>query len=274
MTLLDNYFPFSVGPGATATQAHWRSMARLFYGTGVVPGNQSQMSCTISGTVVTIHPGAVWIDGFYGENDANKTLTGVTGTGMIVARMDPTNNNIYFLFVSGQSVPTQNPTGIFEVPLYTVASGALTDVRQFCNAIPASAARGRMHRAAAFTTSTAFNNFGFDTVDYGVNWSGYTFICPYAADYLCIAQVGFASSAAGQWYNIRLTHGTLAGAYTASYNGTDNSVQAGAAMLVSTTDVVPCKAGETLYIVHNCSTNGLQGEVGPAIAYFTVRALT
>lgn len=130
MTLIDNYFPFDVGAGQAATSDRWRHMARLWYQSGVVPGYANQCRPTIAGSVVTIDLGALWIDGFYGEITIAKTVS-VSGSGQVVARMDPTGRDIILVFVSGQNSPTQNLTGIYEVPLAQVASGVLTDIRQF-----------------------------------------------------------------------------------------------------------------------------------------------
>lgn len=268
MTLLDNYFPFDQGPGATATPANWRQMARLWYGSGVVPGNGNQLACTISGGTVTIQPGAVWVDGFYGQSNANKQVTGVSGTGTIIARLDVTSRQIYFMFTTTAIV--QNPLANYDIPLYTVAGGVLTDARQFCAADPGKIARGKLVRVNPYPTSTAVVTYGFDTVIYGTNWSGATFVCPYAADYLCIAQIGFSSTAVGQWANIRLAHGTVVSAWS----GTTNASAVGAAMVVKVEDIVPCKSGDTLYIQHNYSVNGAQGYVGAAQAYFSVRSLS
>jgi hypothetical protein len=242
-------------------------MARLWYGSGVVPGNQNQLASTISGTTVTIQPGAVWVDGFYGASSTNKQVTGVSGTGTIVARLDVTSRQIYFMFV-----PTvvQNPLANYDIPLYSVAAGVLTDVRQFCNADPQKIARGRIWRKNPYGTSTAITTYGFDTVDYGTNWSGATFVCPYAADYLAIAQVGFSSTAVGQWYNVRIAKGTV----VIAWSGTTNASAVGAAMVVKVEDIIPCKAGDTLYIQHNCSVIGAQGFVGQGNAYFSVRSLS
>lgn len=279
MTLLDNYFPFDQGLGATATPANWRQMARLWYGSGVVPGNGTQFAATISAGVVTIQPGAVWIDGFYGSTTVNKTVSSVgLGAGLIIARMDLNARTITFQYLPGGSV-TVNPPGFgqsplastYDVPLwYVTTATAITDVRQFCNASPEKIARGRIHRNAAYSTSTTATTFGFDTVDYGSNWSAYTFICPYAADYLCYAQVGFATSAANQWYNVRLLHNSAA----VAWNGTPDSTIANAAYVAQVTDVIPCKAGDTLAVQHQCSTAGLAGYVGIQVCYFTVRAMT
>lgn len=269
MTLLDSYFPFDQGPGATATPANWRQMARLWYGSGVVPGNQNQLVCTISAATVTIQPGAVWVDGFFGQSNANKAVTGVSGTGTIVARLDVNSRQIYFMFVPSV---VQNPLGNFDIPLYSVAGGVLTDIRQFCNADPQKVARGRMHRAGAHQTSTTVTTFVFDTVDYGSNWSGATFLCPYAADYLCMAQVTFYPTAANQWLNIRLVRSSAGVATLMAWRGTDNV--ASGLIPVSVQDVVPCKAGDTLYIQWNSSTTGLNGAPGSYYEWFSVRSLS
>lgn len=279
MTLLDSYFPFDQGLGATATPANWRQMARLWYGSGVVPGNGTQFAATISASIVTIQPGAVWIDGFYGATTVNKTVSSLgLGAGLIVARMDLNARTITFVYLPG-GTPTAFPAAFgqsplastYDVPLWFVTTAtAITDVRQFCNASPEKIARGRMHRVAAYGTSTTAYTYGWDTLDYGSNWSGYTFVCPYAADYLCFAQVGFATTAANQWYNVHLMHNNA----SVAWNGTPDSTIANAAYVCQATDVIPCKAGDTLNVQHQCSTTGLQGYVGADRAYFTVRALT
>jgi hypothetical protein len=275
---LDNYFPFDTGPGMTATPANWRMMARLFYGSGVVPGNQSQFNATISGGTVTLQPGAVWIDGFFGQTNGNKAVTGVS-SGLIVARMDLSQREIYFLYLPGTSTPGQNPlASTYDVPLYQVTSAsAMTDVRQFCNADPQKIARCRAYRNAAYGTATAWTGYGFDTLSYGsgITLGAGSFTCPYAADYYTAVQVGFWSTAAGQYYNVQLLHTSPpAAAVAVTWNGTDNSVVAGALIMASLTDIVPCKAGDTLSIQHHCSTAGLQGAVGSTTAYWTVRALS
>jgi hypothetical protein len=242
-------------------------MARLWYGSGVVPGNQNQLACTISSTTVTVQPGAVWIDGFFGSTTSNKQVTGVTGTGTIVARLDVTNRQIYFIFT-----PTvvQNPAANFDIPLYSVASGALTDVRQFCNADPQKIARGRRHRAAGYTTPNTVVTYGWDTTDYGTNWSGNNFVCPYAADYLCIAQIGFIPTAANQYYQIRLIHNTTLEAV----NGSPLSSGATGNNMVQVQDIVPCKVGDILYIQHYSNVTAPQGVVGTYWAYFSVRSMS
>ena len=130
MTLVDNYFPFDTAPGNNASSARWRLMARLWCGSGVVPGYLSSFAPTLAGSVITTQSGAAWIDGFYGEMDESKTFT-TSGNGMLVARMDPTAEQILLMFIPGQTTPTQSPTGLYEVPIARVTSGALVDIRQF-----------------------------------------------------------------------------------------------------------------------------------------------
>jgi microcystin-dependent protein len=132
MTIVDNYFPFATGPGATATAARWRLMARVFQGSGVIANYLNNMNPTIAGSVVTIDTGAVWVDGYYGENDSPKTVN-ITGSGttvIVVAHMDPVVSQITLTAVAS---PTQTLTGIYEVPICRVTSGALVDIRQFAN---------------------------------------------------------------------------------------------------------------------------------------------
>ena len=186
-------------------------MGRLFYGSGVIPGYQQQFAATVAAGVATIQPGGVWIDGFYGETTANKTMP-VSGSGMIVARADPTatSNNITIVYVATPGyAPAQNPNGVFEIPLYTVTSGLVADARQFANAAPNKQAGGRIYRAGAYKSTTAWTTYGFDQpTPRPANFSGGTFTCPYAANYLVIAQVGFVSTALQQWYDLALMRTT------------------------------------------------------------------
>src|SRR5262252_4144399 len=98
MTLVDNYFPFDQGPGATANPANWRSMARNFVTTGVIANYANQMVPSWTGTAssgtATIGLGACWIDGFYGEISTAPKTVPTTGNGTVVARMDPGQRQI------------------------------------------------------------------------------------------------------------------------------------------------------------------------------------
>jgi len=271
VTLLDSYFPFDTGSGTTATPARWRLMARLFYGSGVVPGNQNQLSCTIAGSVVTINTGAAWIDGFYGENDATKTVS-VTGAGMIVARMDPNGRTITFVFVASQTVPTQTPTGIYEIPLYSVSAGlALTDIRQFARATPTAAVQARAYRNAAWTANTA-ERVPYDTLSFGSGFSlpSGIYTCPYAGTYLITGQYSSVATAVGQYTYAHLTHN---GGFTGVGNGVANYATAVGQQLASNvTDLVPCSTGDTLSITVASNVNGLVGVTGQW-TYMAVRLL-
>jgi hypothetical protein len=275
MTLVDNYFPFDTGAGQTATLTRWRLMGRLFVGSGVIPGYLSQFATTLAGGVATIQPGAAWIDGFYGESDANKTVT-VSGAGMIVGQMDPVNKYIRFVFQPGASYsPAQSPTGIFEIPLYTVSGTTtltLADARQFALADPNKVARCRVYRTATYPTSTAWTSYGFNApAPAPAGWNGSVYTVPYAADYLVIAQAGFGSTAVGQWYNIQLIHNGAVDAWA----GTTNASAVGAFMLVQVQDIISCKTGDTIGLQHRCSTviaNG--GEYGSQNAFMNIRAMS
>src|SRR5215831_8844162 len=290
--LAETYIPFDTGPGATATTARWRSMSRGFRYNGIVPGFANQFTATISAGVLAIQPGAVWVDGFYAETTTNHTVSSTgLGPGLTVLRADPVARTIAFFYLPAVTVPNQPApalsTGVYEIPLYYVVSQTtFNDVRQFATATndncraPASngpynnsnyCARGRMWRSGSYGTSTAVNNYGFDTVSYGAAFfSGWQFVCPYSDDYLVVASVGFISSAVGQWYNARIARG----ASVIAWSGTTNASAVGATMNCQVQDIVPCKAGDTLYVQHWCSTNGLQGSVGQDRAYFSVRSLS
>jgi len=134
VTPVDNYFPFTTGPGAAATQDNWRLMARNWVqgGSGIIYGTRNQFKPTMAGTTVTVDTGAAWLDGFYGENITTKTIT-AGGTGQVVVQMDPTATPpvINIAFKPGQTTPVQQSTGVFEIPIANISGTTLTDVRQY-----------------------------------------------------------------------------------------------------------------------------------------------
>src|ERR1019366_2685769 len=92
---MDIYFPFDGGSGAGATEALWRKMARIWGKNGVAPGIGSQLAPTYTGpSTIAVAAGGVWVDGFYGENAAAVTFTGVPASCTVVARADPTANTV------------------------------------------------------------------------------------------------------------------------------------------------------------------------------------
>lgn len=177
MTIVDNYFPFDQGPGATATSARWRLMARQWRGSGVIPNYLNNCNPTLAGSVVTIDTGAWWIDGFYGEIDSPKTVT-ITGNATIVARMDPTARQVLIAPITVP--PTQTLTGIYEVPICRVTSGTLVDIRQFAGFPGLSAGLMLEHGGGAAPLGFLLcNGASYLTTDYpglfnaiGYTWGG------------------------------------------------------------------------------------------------------
>jgi microcystin-dependent protein len=108
-------------------------MARQWSSPGVIPNYNNQCRPTIIGTVVSIDTGGVWIDGFFGDNSASKSLSVSGGDGVVVARADPTARQVLFSFNLGAGNITQSLTGIYEVPIARITSGAMVDIRAFAN---------------------------------------------------------------------------------------------------------------------------------------------
>jgi hypothetical protein len=293
MTLVDTYIPFDTPPGNNATVANWRSMARTWEQSGIISGvgNQFGLAAAISGGSAIIETGAAWIDGFYGEITSNKTVTGIAGGGLIVLHLDPTARTIRVQFNAGATAPVQTKGGIWEIPLYKVTGGTTTtECRQWATSTvdwtsttnpPALNGnywpRGRMFRSVDYSTVTAWTDYGFNAISYGGQFfSGYKFVCPIAADYLVIAQVGFTSSAANQWCNARIMRDPAgpAAAYSTQWMGTPNSSAVAADLMVQLCDIVPCTGGDALWITHACNAAIVNGGMyGVDTAFFSVRAL-
>jgi hypothetical protein len=250
-------------------------MARLFYGSGVVYNYLNSLAPSLSGSVVTIQPGAAWIDGYYGESDSPKTVA-VSGNGMVVVRMDPTARQIIFMFVANQTTPTQSLSGIYEIPIMQVTGSTGKDIRQFSS--PASSNRVGTKVIKLFgthNTSTAVTTMGWDYPSWGPGTSGAYFVCPINADYFMTSTLGFQSSGPGQWLHIWLSH-TPVGTTTVdqqAFVGTPNSAAAGLTVQVQATDIIPCNAGDLLFVQHQSNTNGIS-LFGGSQGYMTVRALT
>lgn len=151
MADLDVYRPFD---GQSITEAEWRTMARLWTPNGVdmTYNNGLQVYGDSSGRQVKVKTGRVWVDGFFGENTSEKTISLATNSSgnpridLIVAQVDPSTNKITIEVVQGTpaaspAIPsmTQSATGIYQVPLgyatlasgySTVAAGDVTEYRQ------------------------------------------------------------------------------------------------------------------------------------------------
>jgi hypothetical protein len=246
-------------------------MARLFNGSGVVYGFLNALAPSIAGSVVTVQTGAVWIDGYYGEIDSPKTI-GVSGNGMVVARMDPNARQIVLTFVANQTVPTQNQSGIYEVPVMQVTGATGKDIRQFARPNSAPSVQMRCYRAGVWNSSTTIFTFGFDTLSYGANFAGGVFTCPVDGWYLVAAQIGWTASGVNQWYDLWLTHGTSAG--NTNFAFANNASTFGYEyVMVQQTDIVACSVGDKLFVQHQSSVSGNPGLTGTVMSYMTVRCL-
>lgn len=163
------YFPFDQGKGETANQQNWRSMARLWYPSGIVPYYNGMCACsyaTTGGGTVTVQTGALWIDGFYAELLNTKTLNPVSGTGQVVVHMDPSQRTVDVRFVSGQTKPTQVVGGIWEIPLMQLTSGVAKDARQY------SAVIGKPPTGTVIA-ETAINTRGINSGWNSAPWAGW-----------------------------------------------------------------------------------------------------
>ncbi len=127
--LMDTYFPFDEGPGASSYSDRWRLMARIWAFPGVVGGRLNELALTLGTGEITVDTGAVWILGCYGENTSTKDVT-VTSDGMLVARLDVAANTIELVFREGVSVPSKTEA-IWELPLALMVSSSMVDVRTF-----------------------------------------------------------------------------------------------------------------------------------------------
>jgi hypothetical protein len=268
-------------------------MSRGFMYSGIVPGIANQFGASISAGVVTINTGAVWVDGFYGETTINHTVSSAgLGPGLIVLRADPVARTIGFVYLPGVTTPNQpsNGQGQYEIPLYYVTSAtAFTDVRQWATATddftrynfsypylyrPSNSnycARGKMWRYAAYSSSTTLYNYGWDTVWYGEWWQpGGVFYCPYSADYFVSFSLGYVGPVQNAWVNGRV----MRNSDTTNCWAQGVSAAAGGWAVATTSDVVPARGGDVLYVQHWYSHSGYQGLTNMAdVARFTVRAL-
>jgi hypothetical protein len=284
MSNLDVYVPFDQGAGAAATPDHWRRMARGWEYNGVVPGYGQQFSASIANGILTLGTGAVWVDGFYGEVTTSKSVSSTgLGPGLVCARVDPTARTISFVYENATTgiVFTQSLTGVYDIPLYHVDSATgFTDMRQFTTATADWTVSGQPYpaywRNGAYSTSTANTVYGFDSIAWGNQFfsNSYTFVCPYADDYLCIAQIGFNPTAANQWYNLVICRNAVGLGETGfAWHGL-NAPYAGAYTTCTAKDIIPCKTGDSLYVRHWASTAGCSGLTGYAYAFMNIRAMS
>jgi hypothetical protein len=140
LAAFDEYFPFDRGFGATAATARWRKMAQLWASDGVVAGYLNQLSATIAGATVTLGTGAVFMHGYYAEVQ-NPQPIAVGASGTIVAQVDLVNETCQVYYKDGALDYGASPTANYEqsankweIPLWLVSSGVLTDLRTLMGA--------------------------------------------------------------------------------------------------------------------------------------------
>jgi hypothetical protein len=89
----EEYFPMAEGPGAGADRWRWRRMARLWSDSGVVRRPEAANMLHFHGWVepgmVALSPGAVWVNGHYGETPYDRWLSTPGDDGMVMAVLDP-----------------------------------------------------------------------------------------------------------------------------------------------------------------------------------------
>lgn len=140
-----NTWPTDANNGSVANEARWRSMARMFARTGVLPnGGVDELTPSLNYPALTIKPGACWVDGHYCELTSEQVLT-ATANGTAVVRFHPADNTAELLWRDGVSVfdptevvdttgltlPWQNGAGPWEMPIARTVNQALTDMRTF-----------------------------------------------------------------------------------------------------------------------------------------------
>ena len=170
-----NVWPTDGADGSVANEARWRKMGRLFAPSSVAAGIGGELKPTLAFPNLTIADGVCWIDGHFAELLGSQVLP-VTANGLAVVRFDPAANTAELVYRDAVSIPAQNPTGIWELPVAGLAGSALVDRRALHHPV-ANGLSLLVKLAAPFTvpTDNAFVVVHFDTaVVSDGNWSGAT----------------------------------------------------------------------------------------------------
>jgi hypothetical protein len=156
-----------------------------------------------------------------------------------------------------------------------VAGATGTDARQFASGNSSSRVGTKAIKLfGTHNTSTALTTMVWDYADWGSGVSGAYFTCPINADYFMTATLGFTSGGAGQWLHIYLCHTPVGGSVDQqAFVGTPNSAAGGLTVQAQATDIIPCNAGDLLFVQHQSNTNGIN-LYGGSQGYMTIRALT
>ena len=126
-----NVWPTDAADGAVTSEARWRKMGHLWAPSGAAAGVGGELKPSYLFPNLTVKSGAAWADGHYCELLADQVFGGLTALsiGLVVVRFDPTANTAELLWLDGATVPTQNPAGIWEVPIARQNTGVMTDTR-------------------------------------------------------------------------------------------------------------------------------------------------
>jgi hypothetical protein len=126
-----NVWPTDAADGAVTSEARWRKMGRLWAPSGPAAGVGGELKPSYLFPNLTVKNGAAWADGHYCELNADQVFGGLNAAsvGLVVVRFDPTANTAELLYLDAATTPTQNPTGIWEVPIARLSGGVMTDAR-------------------------------------------------------------------------------------------------------------------------------------------------
>lgn len=121
-------WPTDGADGSVANEARWRKMGRAWARSGIVPDAGGGLVPSLSMPNLTVQSGAAWVDGHYTELAGSQVIT-ATANGLAVVRFDPAANTADLLWRDAVSVPAQNPTGTWELPIAKTVGSVLTDLR-------------------------------------------------------------------------------------------------------------------------------------------------
>lgn len=159
-TSMEVYFPFNAGAGADSYQDRWRLMMKRVLTSGALQGylNELLVYADSTGMQCKVKTGGAWVEGFYGSNAAEKTLS-IAAAHATLQRYDLVVVRLVFAGTSSDKLEldvltgtpagspadpalTQNASGTWEIALarvvvdaaaVTIAANKVTDLRPFAH---------------------------------------------------------------------------------------------------------------------------------------------